>query len=52
MVTKPIIQKGGEISMQISYSYKPSIDVYGPLNDIIAYRFTGSYENSAVLEIM
>jgi iron complex outermembrane receptor protein len=30
-----------------SYSfYKPSIDVYGPLNDIIAYRFTGSYENS------
>ncbi|MFV8363470.1 TonB-dependent siderophore receptor [Flavobacterium sp. ZT3P35] len=50
MVTKtPSFKKGGEISMQMgSYSfYKPSIDVYGPMNDIIAYRFTGSYENSA-----
>ncbi|MFV8332135.1 TonB-dependent siderophore receptor [Flavobacterium sp. GSP14] len=50
MVTKtPSFKKGGEISMQMgSYSfYKPSTDVYGPLNDIIAYRFTGSYENSA-----
>ena len=49
MVTKtPSFKKGGEISMQMgSYAfYKPSIDVYGPLNDIIAYRFTGSYENS------
>lgn len=49
MVTKtPSFKKGGEIVMQMgSYSfYKPSIDVYGPLNDIIAYRFTGSYENS------
>lgn len=49
MVTKsPSFQKGGEITMQMgSYSfYKPSIDIYGPLNDIIAYRFTGSYENS------
>ncbi|MFV8356007.1 TonB-dependent siderophore receptor [Flavobacterium sp. XS1P32] len=49
MVTKtPSFKKGGEISMQMgSYSfYKPSIDVYGPLNDIMAYRFTGSYENS------
>lgn len=49
MVTKsPSFQKGGEISMQMgSYSfYKPSVDIYGPLNDVIAYRFTGSYENS------
>lgn len=49
MVTKsPLFTKGGEVSMQMgSYSfYKPSIDVYGPLNKIIAYRFTGSYENS------
>lgn len=49
MVTKtPSFKKGGEITMQMgSYSfYKPSIDIYGPLNDIIAYRFTGSYENS------
>lgn len=49
MVTKsPSFTTGGEISMQTgSYSfYKPSIDIYGPLNKIIAYRFTGSYENS------
>lgn len=49
MVTKtPSFKKGGEIGMQLgSYSfYKPSIDIYGPLNKIIAYRFTGSYENS------
>ena len=49
MVTKtPSFKKGGEIGMQMgSYSfYKPSIDIYGPLNNIIAYRFNGSYENS------
>jgi iron complex outermembrane receptor protein len=49
MVTKsPSFKKGGEVAMQMgSYSfYKPSIDVYGPLNETIAYRFVGSYENS------
>lgn len=49
LVTKtPHFTKGGEISMQLgSYAYyKPSIDFYGPLNKSIAYRFTGSYENS------
>ncbi|MEO8235421.1 MAG: TonB-dependent siderophore receptor, partial [Flavobacterium sp.] len=49
MVTKsPSFAKGGEVSMQLgSYSfYKPSIDIYGPLNNVIAYRFVGSYENS------
>ena len=49
LVTKtPKFTQGGEVSMQIgSYSYyKPSIDFYGPLNKSIAYRFTGSYENS------
>jgi iron complex outermembrane receptor protein len=49
LVTKtPSFKKGGEISMQAgSYSfYKPSVDFYGPLNKFIAYRFTGSYENS------
>ena len=49
LVTKtPSFKKGGEISMQMgSYSfYKPSVDFYGPLNKNIAYRFTGSYENS------
>jgi iron complex outermembrane receptor protein len=49
LVTKtPSFKSGGEITMQAgSYSYyKPSIDFYGPLNKHIAYRFTGSYENS------
>ncbi|WP_026706136.1 TonB-dependent siderophore receptor [Flavobacterium soli] len=49
MVTKtPSFTQGGEVSMQAgSYSfYKPSIDLYGPLNNSIAYRFNGSYENS------
>lgn len=49
LVTKtPSFHSGGEISMQAgSYAYyKPSIDFYGPLNKHIAYRFTGSYENS------
>ncbi len=49
MVTKmPNFKRGGEVSMQMgSYSfYKPSIDFYGPLNNAIAYRFVGSYENS------
>lgn len=49
MVTKtPSFKRGGEVSMQMgSFSYyKPSIDFYGPLNNAIAYRFVGSYENS------
>ncbi|OXA78285.1 iron complex outermembrane recepter protein [Flavobacterium aquidurense] len=49
LVTKtPKFTPGGEVSMQMgSYSYyKPSVDFYGPLNKSIAYRFTGSYENS------
>lgn len=49
LVTKtPKFTQGGELSMQVgSYSfYKPSLDIYGPLNKYIAYRFTASYENS------
>lgn len=49
MVTKkPTFDKGGEISMQMGSNafYKPSIDIYGPLNSAIAYRIIGSYENS------
>jgi iron complex outermembrane receptor protein len=49
LVTKtPSFKKGGEIAMQTgSYAfYKPSVDFYGPLKKSIAYRFTGSYENS------
>jgi hypothetical protein len=32
--------------------YKPSIDVYGPLNDIIAYRLLVLMKTLKVLEIM
>ncbi len=49
MVTKtPSFKSGGEFSMQAgSYSfYKPSLDLYGPLNSVIAYRVTASYENA------
>ncbi|NGY35913.1 TonB-dependent receptor [Flavobacterium sp. XN-5] len=49
MVTKkPSFKSGGEITMQMGSNafYKPSIDIYGPLDKNIAYRFTGSYENS------
>lgn len=49
MVTKmPTFKKGGEFTMQTGSNnfYKPSIDIYGPLNHAIAYRFNGSYENS------
>jgi iron complex outermembrane receptor protein len=49
LVTKtPSFKSGGEISMQAgSYAYfKPSVDFYGPLSKNIAYRFSGSYENS------
>lgn len=49
LVTKtPSFKKGGEIAMQTGSNafYKPSIDLYGPLNKSIAYRFTGSYENA------
>ncbi|MEO6722958.1 MAG: TonB-dependent receptor [Ferruginibacter sp.] len=47
---KPKFDRGGEISFRAgSYGfYKPSIDVYGPLNESkkIAYRVNSSYENS------
>jgi iron complex outermembrane receptor protein len=49
LVTKtPSFKKGGELTLQMgSFAfYKPSIDFYGPINKFIAYRFTGSYENS------
>ena len=49
MVTKtPQFKFGGEATMQAgSYNfYKPSIDLYGPLSNAIAFRINGSYENS------
>lgn len=49
LVTKaPKFTQGGEILLQAgSFDYyKPSLDYYGPINKSIAYRLTGSYENS------
>ena len=49
MVTKkPKFNFGGEINMQAgSYDYyKPTFDIYGPINSYMAYRILGSYENS------
>lgn len=49
MITKtPKFNEGGEFSIQMgSYNYyKPAFDIYGPLNQSIAYRFNGSYEKS------
>lgn len=49
LVTKtPKFSDGGEFSIQMgSYNYyKPAFDMYGPLNQSIAYRFNGSYEKS------
>ncbi|MCU7552730.1 TonB-dependent receptor [Chitinophagaceae bacterium LB-8] len=49
MITKqPKFQFGGEIAMRAgSYDlYKPSFDIYGPINSTIAYRVNGSYESS------
>jgi iron complex outermembrane receptor protein len=49
LVTKtPKFTQGGELSMQMgSFAfYKPTLDIYGPLNKSIAYRFNASYENS------
>jgi iron complex outermembrane receptor protein len=49
MVTKqPKFNFGGEVSMRIgSYDlYKPTFDIYGPINSSIAYRVNGTYEKS------
>jgi len=49
MVTKsPSFTKRGEIAIQSGSNsfYKPSVDFCGPLNNSIAYRVNGSYENS------
>ncbi|MGV3657409.1 MAG: TonB-dependent siderophore receptor [Chitinophagaceae bacterium] len=49
MVTKqPKFRFGGEVAFRAgSYDlYKPSFDVYGPLNDNIAFRVNGTYETA------
>ena len=49
MVTKqPKFKQGGEVSFRAgSYQlYKPTFDVYGPLNGSIAYRVNGTFESA------
>ncbi len=49
MVTKkPKFESGGEASMRVgSYDmYKPTVDVYGPLSDKVAYRAIATYEKA------
>ncbi len=45
---KPQFNYGGELSLRGgSYNlYKPIGDVYGPINDNLAFRFIGSYEDA------
>ena len=47
---KPKFENGGEVSFRMgSYGfYKPSIDVYGPVNNgnTVAYRLNATYENA------
>lgn len=48
MVTKkPLFESGGEVAMRYgSYNmFKPSVDVYGPISENIAFRLIGVYEN-------
>jgi len=49
MVTKkPKFNYGGEVSFRTgSYDfYKPTVDVYGPLSNNVAFRLIGTYENA------
>lgn len=43
---KPRFNFGGSVGMNAGSwnAYKPTIDIYGPLNDKIAYRVNGTYE--------
>ena len=45
---KPKFEHGGELAMRIgSYDlYKPTLDVYGPLNNKVAYRFIATAEDA------
>ncbi len=44
---KPKFEYGGDIKMQTGsfQQYKPIIDLYGPLNQHMAFRVVGTYEN-------
>lgn len=45
---KPKFEYGGEASVRVgSYDfYKPTVDVYGPISDKLAFRVIGTYEKS------
>ncbi|UIR57951.1 TonB-dependent receptor [Sphingobacterium sp. SRCM116780] len=45
---KPKFEYGGEASMRVgSYDfYKPTVDVYGPISDKVAFRVIGTYEKA------
>lgn len=45
---KPKFDFGGEVNMRAgSFDlYKPSVDIYGPINQHIAYRVNGTYEKA------
>jgi iron complex outermembrane receptor protein len=48
MVTKkPKFEDGGEVSMRYgsNQEYKPTVDIYGPINNNLAYRAIATYEN-------
>ena len=47
MVTKkPRFNNGGSLGMSIGSwnTYKPTVDIYGPISKKVAYRFNGAYE--------
>ncbi|WP_407401283.1 TonB-dependent siderophore receptor [Chryseobacterium sp.] len=49
MITKkPRFNFGGSVGMNAGSwnSYKPTVDIYGPLTDKIAFRVNGAYENA------
>lgn len=49
MITKkPKFNFGGTVGMNVGSwnSYKPTVDVYGPLSKNIAFRVNGTYENT------
>lgn len=45
---KPKFENGGSVSMRYgSYNfYKPLVDIYGPINNNLAFRVVSTYENS------
>ncbi len=46
---KPKFEYGGEASMRMGSNnlYKPTLDLYGPITNKLAFRVIGTYENAA-----